>query len=198
MQNACRPSSAVQRLTHSPHALSRPNARSTSRWELGRLSSVRRFTSNAVRAIGESVDCSTDHGSPSRCAKLRPSVHGTYSWGIHSWATPRWRLRLSSTVGASSLRSVGVSITPGLSTSAGPGTVAWPNRAPFRRVPPAHPGVPVERLARLVMRHRLIVSLFWLVTFVLGGVAAGQLSDRLTLDFSLPGQPGDDAENVLI
>ena len=49
----------------------------------------------------------------------------------------------------------------------------------------------MERLARLVMRHRLIVSLFWLVTFVLGGIAAGQLSDRLTLDFSLPGQPGD-------
>jgi len=56
----------------------------------------------------------------------------------------------------------------------------------------------VERLARLVMRHRLIVSLFWLVTFVLGGIAAGQLSDRLTLDFSLPGQPGDNAENQLI
>ncbi|WP_457205934.1 MMPL family transporter [Nocardioides sp. P5_C9_2] len=42
------------------------------------------------------------------------------------------------------------------------------------------------------------MSLFWLTTFVLGGVAAGQLSDRLTLDFSLPGQPGDDAENALI
>ena len=56
----------------------------------------------------------------------------------------------------------------------------------------------MERLARLVMRHRLIVSLFWLVTFVLGGIAAGQLSDRLTLDFSLPGQPGDNAENQLI
>jgi RND superfamily putative drug exporter len=48
------------------------------------------------------------------------------------------------------------------------------------------------------MRHRLIVSLFWLVTFVLGGVAAGQLSDRLTLDFSLPGQPGQSAEDQLV
>ena len=55
----------------------------------------------------------------------------------------------------------------------------------------------MERLARLVMHHRRIVSLFWLVTFVLGGVAAGQLSDRLTLDFSLPGQPGDSAEDQL-
>ena len=56
----------------------------------------------------------------------------------------------------------------------------------------------MERLARLVMRHRLIVSLFWLATFVLGGVAAGQLSDRLTLDFSLPGQPGQSAEDQLV
>ena len=56
----------------------------------------------------------------------------------------------------------------------------------------------MERLARFVMHHRLIVSLFWLVTFVLGGVAAGQLSDRLTLDFSLPGQPGQSAEDQLV
>lgn len=56
----------------------------------------------------------------------------------------------------------------------------------------------MERLARLVMRHRLIVSLFWLTTFVLGGIAAGQLADRLTLDFSLPGQPGQNAENALM
>jgi RND superfamily putative drug exporter len=48
------------------------------------------------------------------------------------------------------------------------------------------------------MRHRLVVSLFWLATFILGGVAAGQLSDRLTLDFSLPGQPGQSAEDHLV
>ena len=56
----------------------------------------------------------------------------------------------------------------------------------------------MERLARLVMRHRLVVSLFWLTTFILGGVAAGQLSGRLTLDFSLPGQPGQSAEDQLV
>ena len=56
----------------------------------------------------------------------------------------------------------------------------------------------MERLARLVMRHRMIVSLFWLTTFILGGIAAGQLSDRLTLDFSLPGQPGQSAEDQLV
>ena len=56
----------------------------------------------------------------------------------------------------------------------------------------------MERLARFVMHHRIVVSLFWLVLFVAGGMAAGGLQDRLSLDFSLPGQPGDDAENVLI
>ena len=56
----------------------------------------------------------------------------------------------------------------------------------------------MERLARLVMRHRLIVSVFWLAMFVGGGAAAGQLGDRLTFDFSLPGQPGDTAENRLM
>ena len=52
----------------------------------------------------------------------------------------------------------------------------------------------MERLARTVMRHRLVVSLVWLALFLSGTVAAGQLGDRLTFDFSLPGQPGDTAE----
>ena len=56
----------------------------------------------------------------------------------------------------------------------------------------------MERLARTVMRHRLVVSLFWLAMFVGGILAAGQLGDRLTFDFSLPGQPGDTAEKQLM
>jgi putative drug exporter of the RND superfamily len=48
------------------------------------------------------------------------------------------------------------------------------------------------------MHHRLVVSLVWLALFAGGIVAAGQLSDRLTIDFSLPGQPGDKAEQQLI
>ncbi len=48
------------------------------------------------------------------------------------------------------------------------------------------------------MRHRLVVSLFWLAMFASGIVAAGQLGDRLTFDFSLPGQPGDTAETQLM
>ncbi len=56
----------------------------------------------------------------------------------------------------------------------------------------------MERLAHTVMRHRRIVSVIWLLLFGAGIVAAGQLSSRLTVDFSLPGQPGDTAEQQLI
>jgi RND superfamily putative drug exporter len=56
----------------------------------------------------------------------------------------------------------------------------------------------VERLARLVMHHRIVVSIFWVVMMASGIVASGQLTDRWSLDFSLPGQPGDDAENQMI
>ena len=56
----------------------------------------------------------------------------------------------------------------------------------------------MERFARLVLRHRRIVVAVWLVLFLAGGVAAGRLSDRLSFDFSLPGQPGDTAERSLV
>ena len=48
------------------------------------------------------------------------------------------------------------------------------------------------------MHHRRIISAFWAVLFLGGMFSASQLSDRLSLDFSLPGQPGDDAEQQLI
>jgi RND superfamily putative drug exporter len=56
----------------------------------------------------------------------------------------------------------------------------------------------VESLARLVLRHRLVVVLGWLVLMVAGGIVAGPVTDRLTFDFSLPGQPGYKAEQDLI
>ena len=52
----------------------------------------------------------------------------------------------------------------------------------------------MERLARSVLRHRRIVGLVWLLLFLAGGAAAGRVVDRLTFDFSLPGQPGYEAE----
>jgi len=56
----------------------------------------------------------------------------------------------------------------------------------------------VETLARFVLRHRLLVGLFWLALFVAGGIAAGPAAGRLSFDFSLPGQPGYQAERQLI
>lgn len=47
----------------------------------------------------------------------------------------------------------------------------------------------MERLARFVLRHRLLVGLIWLVFTGAGVASAGVVTDRLTFDFSLPGQP---------
>ena len=56
----------------------------------------------------------------------------------------------------------------------------------------------MERLAHFVLRHRRLVGLFWLVVMLAGGAAASQVGSRLTLDFSLPGQPGYTTEQQLL
>jgi RND superfamily putative drug exporter len=56
----------------------------------------------------------------------------------------------------------------------------------------------MERFARLVMHHRRIVSAIWFALLVGGIVSTGPLNDRWSVDFSLPGQPGDIAEQQLI
>src|SRR4051812_49405387 len=48
------------------------------------------------------------------------------------------------------------------------------------------------------MHHRRIVSAVWLVLFLGGLFSTTQLGSRWSLDFSLPGQPGDQAEQQLI
>ena len=52
-------------------------------------------------------------------------------------------------------------------------------------------------LSRFVLRHKLAVVLAWLVVLVAGGAASSKLADRLSQDFSFPGQPGYEA-NVAI
>ncbi|HEX6920595.1 MAG TPA: MMPL family transporter [Actinomycetes bacterium] len=54
------------------------------------------------------------------------------------------------------------------------------------------------RLTEFVLRHRKLVMLFWLVSLVVGGWAAGRTTDRLSVDFSLPGQPGYETEKQLL
>jgi RND superfamily putative drug exporter len=56
--------------------------------------------------------------------------------------------------------------------------------------PVAVPDGPLARLGQLVLRHRRIVVIGWLVLLVAGGAGASRVSSRLTVDFSLPGQPG--------
>ena len=46
------------------------------------------------------------------------------------------------------------------------------------------------RVAEFVLQHRRWVMIGWLVIFLAGGAAASKVSSRLSVDFSLPGQPG--------
>ena len=48
----------------------------------------------------------------------------------------------------------------------------------------------MDTLTSLVLKHRRMVVLGWILLFFVGGWAAGQVSTRLVYDFSLPGQEG--------
>jgi RND superfamily putative drug exporter len=56
--------------------------------------------------------------------------------------------------------------------------------------PSTHLDTWLARLARRLLRHRRLVFAFWAVVFVAGVAGSGAVSNRFTLDFSLPGQPG--------
>src|SRR4051812_27323279 len=56
----------------------------------------------------------------------------------------------------------------------------------------------MDRLSSFVLAHRRWIFAFWLVMFVAGVPAAGAVSKRLSLDFSLPGQSGYETEQKLI
>jgi RND superfamily putative drug exporter len=55
----------------------------------------------------------------------------------------------------------------------------------------------VERIADFVLRHRLAIIAFWAVAMVAGFAATGRTIDRLTTDFSVPGQPGFDTARMI-
>ncbi len=56
----------------------------------------------------------------------------------------------------------------------------------------------MERLADFVLHHRKWVMAIWAVMFVIGIVASGKATERLTTDFSLPGQPGYETSKQII
>src|SRR5215831_5360343 len=48
----------------------------------------------------------------------------------------------------------------------------------------------IVRLARFVLAHRRLVIVLWLLLLPAGIYGASHVSNRLKVDFSLPGQPG--------
>jgi RND superfamily putative drug exporter len=55
----------------------------------------------------------------------------------------------------------------------------------------------MRRWAEFVLRHRKAVVAFWGVVLVAGIVLSGQTTKRLTVDFSLPGQPGTETAHKI-
>ena len=81
-----------------------------------------------------------------------------------------------------------------------PGTRHVPGRGapvvPREGIPPS--SAFLSWLARATLRHRKWVMAFWALAFIVGGFAASHVSTRLSLDFSLPGQPGyETAERIV-
>ncbi len=55
----------------------------------------------------------------------------------------------------------------------------------------------MRRWAEFVLRHRRLVMLFWLLVIIVGAGVSSTVSNRLTVDFSLPGQPGTEAAHKI-
>jgi len=51
--------------------------------------------------------------------------------------------------------------------------------------------------AEWVLRHRKWIIGFWFLVIVVGGALSNTVNNRLTIDFSLPGQPGTDAAHKI-
>ncbi|HET7432898.1 MAG TPA: MMPL family transporter [Nocardioides sp.] len=56
----------------------------------------------------------------------------------------------------------------------------------------------MRRWGELVLRHRALIVIGWALILVAGGAVSSTVSDRMTVSFSLPGQPGDEAANKII
>src|SRR5207237_455118 len=58
-------------------------------------------------------------------------------------------------------------------------------------------GAAMGRWAELVLRHRKAVAIIWGVVLVAGIALASKTTSRLTVDFSLPGQPGTETAHLI-
>src|SRR5215475_3981294 len=55
----------------------------------------------------------------------------------------------------------------------------------------------MRRLAEFVLRHRKAVVIFWGAVLIAGIALASKTTNRLTVDFSLPGQPGTETAHQI-
>ena len=56
----------------------------------------------------------------------------------------------------------------------------------------------MNRLGTFVLRHRALVAVLWLIALVVGGATSSKTVSRLTVDFSLPGQPGYETSKQIL
>jgi putative drug exporter of the RND superfamily len=56
----------------------------------------------------------------------------------------------------------------------------------------------MTRFAEAVLRHRRLISVLWVMLFLVGGATAGLVTDRLVVDYSLPDQPGYETEQQIV
>jgi putative drug exporter of the RND superfamily len=52
-------------------------------------------------------------------------------------------------------------------------------------------------IAEFVLRHRRWIVVSWLLVIVAGGMLTSKVNERLSIDFSLPGQPGTETANLI-
>ncbi|MFN2518907.1 MAG: MMPL family transporter, partial [Jatrophihabitantaceae bacterium] len=55
----------------------------------------------------------------------------------------------------------------------------------------------MHRWAEFVLRNRKAVVAFWGIVLIAGIILSGKTTQRLTVDFSLPGQPGTDTAHKI-
>src|SRR4051812_38786968 len=56
----------------------------------------------------------------------------------------------------------------------------------------------MHRFAEIVLRHRALVAVGWLLLAIAGAAAVGPTNKNMTIDFFLPGQPGTEAAHKII
>jgi len=57
---------------------------------------------------------------------------------------------------------------------------------------------PMGRLTELVLRHRRLIGLIWLIAVLIGGYASSVLSSHLSMSFDIPGTGRDASDGTVL